>query len=99
VTAIMSGYKSAEENGIFLTANRTRDVSLGLHLQEEVIEVSSNAIPRNTSNRTVVAAELVAAAELDELPSVNRASRTTSESPARSRALGRVTACVLPASL
>ena len=67
VTATFSGFKSAEEKEIFLTANRTRDVSLGLRLQEEVIEVSSNAIARNTSNRTVVTA-----AEIDELPSVNR---------------------------
>lgn len=67
IIATLSGFKSAEEKNIFLTANRTRDVNLGLHLQEEVIEVSSNAIPRNTSNRTVVTA-----AEIDELPSVNR---------------------------
>jgi outer membrane receptor for ferrienterochelin and colicin len=67
VTAVFSGFKSAEEKGIFLTANRTRDIDLALHLQEEVIEVHSNSIARNTSNRTVVTA-----AEIDELPSVNR---------------------------
>jgi outer membrane receptor for ferrienterochelin and colicin len=67
ITATVNGFKSAEEKNIFLTANRTQNVSLALHLQEEVIEVSSNAIPRNTSNRTVVTA-----AEIDELPSVNR---------------------------
>lgn len=67
VTASFSGFKAAEQKAIFLTANRTRDVELALHLQEEVIEVSGNAIARNTSNRTVVTA-----AEIDELPSVNR---------------------------
>ncbi|HEX7843632.1 MAG TPA: TonB-dependent receptor [Kofleriaceae bacterium] len=67
VTASFSGFKTAEQKGIFLTANRTRDVELALHLQEEVIEVSGNAIVRNTSNRTTVTA-----AEIDELPSVNR---------------------------
>ncbi|HEX8107736.1 MAG TPA: TonB-dependent receptor, partial [Kofleriaceae bacterium] len=67
VTANFAGFKPAEEKGILLTAARTRDVDLGLRLQEEVIEVSGNAIARNTSNRTVVTA-----AEMDELPSVNR---------------------------
>lgn len=67
VTATLAGFRPSEEKGIFLTANRTRDVALALHLQEEVIEVSGNAVARNTSNRT-----LVTAAEIDELPSVNR---------------------------
>ena len=67
VTANFSGFKPAEEKAILLSANRTRDVALALHLQEEVIEVESNALARNTSNRTVVTA-----AEIDELPSVNR---------------------------
>ena len=67
VTANFSGFKPAEEKAIFLQANRTRDVALAMRLQEEVIEVESNALPRSTSNRTVVTA-----AEIDELPSVNR---------------------------
>lgn len=67
VTASFAGFKPAEAKGIFLTANRTGDVDLGMRLQEEVIEVTGNAIARNTSNRTVVSA-----AEIDELPSVNR---------------------------
>jgi outer membrane receptor for ferrienterochelin and colicin len=67
VTATVSGFKSAEEKDIFLTANKTRDVALGLHLQEEVIEVAGAAVTRTTSNRTVVTA-----AEIDELPSVGR---------------------------
>jgi len=67
VTASLVGFKSSEEKNIFLTANRTRDVDLELHLQEEVIEVSSSPVPRATSNRTVVTA-----AEIQALPSVNR---------------------------
>ena len=67
VTATTTGFKPAEEKGIFLSANKTRDVSLGLHLAEEVIEVSSTPIARTTSNRTVVSA-----VEIDELPSVGR---------------------------
>lgn len=67
VTATLVGFKSSEEKGIFLQANRTRDVDLELHLQEEVIEVSSSPVPRQTSNRTVVSA-----AEIQALPSVSR---------------------------
>lgn len=67
LTANFAGFKPSEEKGLILTASRTRDVDLGMRLQEEVIEVSGNAIARNTSNKTVVTA-----AEIDELPSVNR---------------------------
>jgi hypothetical protein len=67
VTATVVGFKSAEETGIFLQSNKTRDVSLGLKLQEEVIEVAGSSITRNTSNRTVITA-----AEIDSLPSVSR---------------------------
>jgi outer membrane receptor for ferrienterochelin and colicin len=67
VTAAVVGFKSAEEANIFLTSNKTRDVSLGLKLQEEVIEISGTSISRNTSNRTVITA-----AEIDSLPSVSR---------------------------
>ena len=67
VTATVVGFKSAEETGIFLTSNKTRDVSLGLRLQEEVIEVAGSSVTRNTSNRTVITA-----AEIDSLPSVSR---------------------------
>jgi hypothetical protein len=35
VTATVNGFKSAGENNIFLTANRTGDVNLALPLQEE----------------------------------------------------------------
>lgn len=66
VSATLSGFKQSQEKDIFLTANRTRDVSLALHLQEEVIEVNDTAA-RNTSNRTVVGA-----AEIDSLPSIGR---------------------------
>jgi hypothetical protein len=67
VTANLMGFKQAEEQGIYLTANRTRDVALGLRLQEEVIEVSGTSLARNTSNKTVVTA-----AEIESLPSVGR---------------------------
>src|ERR1051325_7959888 len=42
VTANLMGFKPAEEKEIFLTANKTRDIALGLSLQEEVIEVSGS---------------------------------------------------------
>src|SRR3954469_4642703 len=67
VTAQVPGFKPAEEAKMFLGANKTRDVALVLHLQEEVIEVSGNNIARNTSNRTVITA-----GEMDALPSVGR---------------------------
>jgi hypothetical protein len=67
VTATLVGFKSAEEQNIFLSANRTRDVALGLRLQEEVIEVTGTSVARTTSSRTVVTA-----AEIDSLPSVGR---------------------------
>lgn len=67
VTANLMGFRPAEEKNIILTANRTRDVALGLRLQEEVIEVSGTSIARNTSNRTVITA-----AEIESLPSVGR---------------------------
>ena len=46
ITATVAGFKSAEETGIFLQANKTRDVSLGLKLLEEVIEVAGTSIAR-----------------------------------------------------
>lgn len=67
VTAELMGFKPAEEKEIFLTANKTRDVALGLSLNEEVIEVSGTSLTRNTSNKTVITA-----AEIDSLPSVGR---------------------------
>ena len=67
VTATVMGFKQSEEKDILLTANRTRDVDLRMHLQEEVIEVAGTVITRNTSNRTIVTA-----AEIDQLPSVGR---------------------------
>jgi hypothetical protein len=67
VIATVAGFKSAEEKGIFLTANKTRDITLGLHLAEEVIEIAGTTVTRNTSNRTIVTA-----AEIEELPSVGR---------------------------
>jgi outer membrane receptor for ferrienterochelin and colicin len=67
IVANLTGFKPSEEKGIFVQANRTRDVVLELHLQEEVIEVSSAPVSRNTSNRTVVTA-----AEIQALPSVSR---------------------------
>jgi hypothetical protein len=67
VTANLMGFKSSEEQGIYLSANRTRDVALGMRLQEEVIEVSGSSLARNTSSKTVITA-----AEIESLPSVGR---------------------------
>jgi len=67
ITAVVVGFKNAEETNIFLTSNKTRDIGLGLKLQEEVIEVAGTSIARNTSNRTTITA-----AEIDSLPSVSR---------------------------
>src|SRR5262245_46302922 len=57
VTALLDGFTPAEERGIFLSAGKTRDVNLGLKLQEEVIEVKGTAVPRNVSNRTVITSQ------------------------------------------
>jgi hypothetical protein len=65
--AELMGFRPAEDKDIFLSANKTHNASLGLKLQEEVIEVSGTAITRNTSNRTLVTAQ-----EIDLLPSVGR---------------------------
>jgi hypothetical protein len=65
--AKQSGFKDAQEKGIELEAVKTRDVEITMRLQEEVIEVESNAITRTTSGRTVITAE-----EIDSLPSVSR---------------------------
>ncbi|MEO8840018.1 MAG: TonB-dependent receptor [Kofleriaceae bacterium] len=67
VTAAVDGYKSAQEDGVVLSAGKTRDVPLSLHLQEEVIEVAGNMVTRNTSSRTVVTSQ-----EIEALPSVSR---------------------------
>ncbi len=67
VTAQLEGFKNAEQDGITLSAGKTRDLSLALHLQEEVIEVAGSSIPRATSERTVVTS-----AEIEALPSVSR---------------------------
>lgn len=67
VTAQLEGFKNAEQDGITLSAGKTRDLSLELHLQEEVIEVAGSSIPRATSERTVVTS-----AEIEALPSVSR---------------------------
>jgi hypothetical protein len=67
ITAQLTGFKQVEEKGIFLQSNKTRDVDLALHLQEEVIEVSGSSVARSTSNRTVISV-----AEIESLPSVGR---------------------------
>jgi hypothetical protein len=67
VIATVAGFKSAGEKVIFLSGNKTRDVTLGVHVQETVIEIAVTSIAHTTSNRTVVSA-----AEIDELPSVGR---------------------------
>ena len=67
LTAKFGGFKDTEEKGIFLSAGRTVDVTLGLKLEEEVIEVTSSAVPRTTSGRLVITA-----AEIEALPSIDR---------------------------
>jgi outer membrane receptor for ferrienterochelin and colicin len=67
LTAEVPGFRTVEEKGLYLTANRTRDLALTMRLQEEVIEVEGSSIARNTSNRTTITA-----AEIDQLPSVGR---------------------------
>ena len=61
------GFALFEEKGINLTAGRTRDISVGLRLTEEVINIEVTVTPRNASQKTVVSAE-----EIDELPSISR---------------------------
>jgi len=67
VTATFEGFAPALINNIYLTAGKTRDVPIGLHLPEEVIEVTGTSVPRNTSQRTVITSK-----DIDELPSVTR---------------------------
>jgi outer membrane receptor for ferrienterochelin and colicin len=64
---MLEGFKPAEARNIFLSAGKTRDVNLGLKLQEEVIEVKGTAIARTTSNKTVITSK-----EIEELPSISR---------------------------
>ncbi len=67
VTATFSGFKPVEVKGIVLSADKTVEVNLALHLQEEVIEVKGNAVPRATSGRQVITS-----AEIEQLPSIDR---------------------------
>lgn len=67
VTATFDGFKPAEVKDIELTADKTAEVTLELHLDAEVIEVKGNAVPRTTSGRQVITAE-----EIAELPSIDR---------------------------
>ena len=67
VTAVMDGFAPAQVNNIYLSAGKTRDVPIGLHLPEEVIEVTGTSLPPNTSARTLITSK-----DIDELPSVSR---------------------------
>ena len=67
VTAALEGFKSATENGLSFSAGKTREVSLALHLNEEVIEVAGTVITRSTSSRTMITSQ-----EIEALPSVSR---------------------------
>jgi outer membrane receptor for ferrienterochelin and colicin len=67
VTANLDGFKPSEGKGLFLSAGKTRDVNLQLKLQEEVIEVKGTAVPRNTSNKTIITSS-----EIEALPSISR---------------------------
>jgi hypothetical protein len=61
------GFRPVVIEDIQLTAGKTRDVSIELQLQTEVIEVKGSPVPRNTSARTVVTST-----EINSLPSVGR---------------------------
>ena len=67
VRAEPMGFKAAEADNIFLSAGKTRDVTLAVRLVEEVIEVEDTAVGRNTSGRLTIGAK-----EIDDLPSVSR---------------------------
>ncbi len=67
ITAQLEGFKDTEENDIFLTAGKTRDTPLELHLNEEVIEVAGSKVQPNTSSKTVLTAQ-----DIDSLPSISR---------------------------
>ena len=67
VTATVEGFKPAEERDIYVSAGKTRDVPLGLKLQEEVIEVSGSTVSKNASERTIITSQ-----EIEALPSVSR---------------------------
>src|SRR5580704_3658329 len=67
ITAQLEGFKDTEEDGIFLTAGKTRDTPLELHLNEEVIEVAGAKVQPNTSSKTVLTAQ-----DIDSLPSISR---------------------------
>jgi hypothetical protein len=67
IRAEADGYKTVGQTGLYLSAGKTRDIKLRLQLDAELIEVSSNALPRNTSNRTVITSE-----QIDQMPSISR---------------------------
>jgi hypothetical protein len=67
VIANFTGFKTAEEKGLVLTADKTVEVTLALSLQAEVIEVKGTAVPRATSGRQVITSE-----EIQQLPSIDR---------------------------
>ncbi|HEX3865154.1 MAG TPA: TonB-dependent receptor [Gemmatimonadaceae bacterium] len=67
ITAQLEGFKDTEEDGIFLTAGKTRDTPLELHLSSEVIEVAGTTVQPNTSSKTVITAQ-----DIDSMPSISR---------------------------
>jgi outer membrane receptor for ferrienterochelin and colicin len=67
ITATVDGFKPAEENGIFLSAGKVREVSIELHLNAEVIEVSGNAVQPSTSAKTIITSQ-----DIESLPSISR---------------------------
>ena len=67
VSASSEGFKEPTVNGIFLSAGRTRDVTLVLKLDSEVIEIKGSAVSRSTSNKTVITS-----ADIEQLPSISR---------------------------
>jgi Carboxypeptidase regulatory-like domain/TonB dependent receptor-like, beta-barrel/TonB-dependent Receptor Plug Domain len=67
VTAEFAGFKKVEERNIVLSADKISEITLALHLQAEVIEVKGTAVSRETSGR-----QTVSAAEIEQLPSIDR---------------------------
>ncbi len=67
VTVTVPGFVSADEENLYLTAGRTRDLAFGLRMAEEVINITESVAPRNLSAKTVVSAQ-----SIGELPSIGR---------------------------
>jgi hypothetical protein len=68
VTASFPGFRPGQVTGLAVSANKTVEVTLALHLQEEeIIEIKASAVPRDSSGRQVITAT-----EIQQLPSIDR---------------------------